>query len=148
MTLNQIIERIKGIAEAHGQINSFGANSVLTEFLTSDIKYATCFLQFMSGSIATSNHALTITFRMFLLDVVNRSEETLGNEQDIQSDMISVAEDLVAKMNRSEYQDWALSPVNSINLLSDYEKDFLAGCYVDFSIRTPFTQNICQIPAK
>lgn len=147
MTLNSVIDRIKSICEAHGQIHSFGSNQLLTEFLTGKTQdYATAFLQFTGGNISMAGQATTISFRLFFLDLVNRSEDTLGNEIDVQSDMLSIAQDILAKMNYGDYTDWRISDSNSLTLVAQKFNDFLAGCYVDFNVRIKFTQNVCQVP--
>lgn len=146
MTLNQVINRVKALALGHKQLRNFYQGQ-LTDFLTDKTtNYPSLFLQDNGGKISTAGHATTLNYRMFLLDLVNVSENTDQNRQDVQSDMISVAMDLVAQMNAGMFDDWALSTDNNLALLYEDKDDLVAGLYVDFSLRIMFTQDLCQIP--
>lgn len=83
---------------------------------------------------------------MFLLDMAHVSEDSKQNEQDVQSDMVSIAQDLLAQMNYPGYDDWAISNDNQLQLLVEQEGDLIAGCYFDFSVRIMYAQNVCQVP--
>lgn len=144
MTLNQIVDRIQSICLEHGQVGSF-SQGLLSDFLADKTKrYAAAYLLKGDGTISLSGQASTLYFKLFLLDLVHIDEETKSNELDVQSDMVSVAQDLIAKMNT--YQDWKLSTDNKLSLMSEQGEDFLAGCSLDFSVSVKFTQNVCQVP--
>lgn len=146
MTLNQVLQRLRLISLSHKQIRTF-KNGLVTDFLVDKTtKYPAVFLQDSGGSISTTAHATTLRYRMFFVDLVHVSEDTKDNEQDVHSDMVSIAMDMIAQMNSSNYDDWALSTDNSLQLLVEEDGDMYAGCYVDFSLRIMFSQNICQIP--
>jgi hypothetical protein len=146
MTLNQVIARIKSLALGHKQVRNF-YQGLVTDFLTDKTtRYPSVFLQDISGSISLSGHATTLTYRMFLLDLVHVSEDSKQNEQDVQSDMVSIAMDLLAQMNNNQFTDWRISPDNNLQLLVEQDNDLIAGCYVDFSVRIMYSQNLCQIP--
>ena|SRR6185503_3382518 len=146
MTLNQVINRIKTLALSHKQVRNF-YQGLVSDFLTDKTtNYPSVFLQENGGKISTVGHATTLNYRIFLLDLVNVSENSNLNTQDVQSDMISVAMDLVAQMNQGLFDDWALSTDNNLQLVYEDENDVVAGVILDFSIRIPFTQDLCQIP--
>lgn len=146
MTLNQVTKRIKTIALAHGQIKSWGSG-LLTDFLTDKTTvFPAVYLQNQGGRISTSGHATTLNYTLLFLDLTHMSADAKENELDAQSDMLSVAQDIVAKMNSGEFQDWVVSADNSFKLLAEAENDIVAGVALDFSIRILFTQNICEIP--
>ncbi len=146
MTVNQTIARIKKLALSHKQIRSFG-RGLLTDFLTDQTtKYPAVFLSNGGGTISTSGHDVVLNFSMVLVDLVHVSEETKTNEQDVHSDMVSVAMDLVAQMNFGGFDDWFLSADNQLTLIVEGNDDQYAGCQLDFTIRTIFTQNVCDIP--
>lgn len=111
-------------------------------------KYPAAFLQDNGGSISLSGHATTLSYRLFLLDMVHVSEDSKQNEQDIQSDMVSIAQDLLAQMNYPGFDDWAISSDNQLQLLVEQDNDLIAGCYFDFSIRIMYAQNVCQVPTS
>lgn len=122
---------------------------LVTDFFTDKkTKYPAVCLQDNSGTISLSGHATTLSYRMFLLDMVHVSEESKQNEQDVQSDMVSIAQDLLAQMNYPGYDDWAISSDNQLQLLVEQDNDLIAGCYFDFSIRIMYAQNVCQVPTE
>lgn len=146
MTLNQVINRIKALALAHKQVRNF-YQGLVSDFLTDKTtNYPSVFLQDNGGKISTAGHATTLSYRMFLLDLVNVSENGNQNSQDVQSDMILVAMDLVAQMNAGMFDDWALSTDNTLQLIYEDKDDVVAGVVLDFSLRIMFTQDLCQIP--
>lgn len=144
MTLNSVVKRIKEIVISHGQIKSFGSGFI-TDFLTEKTtKYAASFLQSTGGSISTSGRATTLNFTLFFLDLAHVSSDAKENELSAQSDMLSVAMDIITKMK--QYTDWAIGDSNTIRLIAEGESDIVAGCSVDISIRIMYKQNICEIP--
>ena len=149
MTLNQIISRIRTLSLGHYQVRKF-YRGLVTDFLTDHTtKYPAVFLQDNGGKISTvGGQATTISFRMFFVDLVHVSEDTNDNVTDVHSDMISVAMDIIAQMNSSAYNDWALSFDNNLQLLTEEGSDLFAGVVVDLSIRLMFKQNICAIPTS
>ena len=148
MTLNQVLKRIESLTLAHKQVRTF-KQGLVTDFLTDKTtKYPAVFLQDNAGSISLSGHATTLSYRMFLLDLVHVSENSKQNEQDVQSDMVSIAQDILAQMNYPGFDDWAISSDNQLQLLVEQDNDLIAGCYFDFSVRIMYTQNVCQVPTS
>lgn len=146
MTLNNVINRIKSLSLAHKQVRNF-YQGLVTDFLTDKTtRYPSVFLQDNGGSISLSGHATTLTYRLFILDLVHVSEDSKQNEQDVQSDMVSIAQDLLAQMNNPQYDDWRISADNSLQLVRENDNDLIAGCIIDFSVRIQYEQNICQVP--
>lgn len=148
MTLNQVIKRIETLALAHKQVRSFRKGLVSDLFADKTALYPAVCLQDFGGSISLSGHATTLTYKLFFVDLVHVSEDANDNEQDVESDMVSIAMDLLAQMNNGNYDDWKISPDNSVDLIVENEGDMFAGCVVDVSIRIMFQQNICQIPTE
>lgn len=148
MTLNQVIRRIKSLSLAHKQVRAFKRGLITDFFADKTSKYPAALLQDNGGNISTAGHAATISFRLFLADLVHVNADANDNELDVQSDMLSIAMDLVAEFNSGIFDDWALSTDNVVNLLYEGDNDLHAGCYFDFSIRIMFAQNTCQIPTE
>lgn len=148
MTLNQVIKRIETLALAHKQVRTFRKGLVSDLFEDKTALYPAVCLQDFGGSISLSGHATTLTYKLFFVDLVHVSEDAKDNEQDVESDMVSIAMDLLAQMNNGNYDDWKISPDNSVDLIVENEGDMFAGCVVDVSIRIMFEQNICQIPTE
>lgn len=147
MTFNNVISRIMAIALAHKQVRNF--YSGLVQDFTTDhtTRYPSVFLERTGGNISTDGAATTLRFRMHIMDLVHVSQDSKQNELDVQSDMISIAMDIIAQMNSGNYQDWRLSIENNLELVVEESGDMYAGVIIDFSLRIIFTQDLCQIPS-
>ncbi len=150
MTLKQLIKRIRTIVEAHAQVKSFFHNVSLEEWLNDKrAKYAAVFLHDLGGTISTDGHSTTISFDMYIVDMVNVSENTLLNELDVQSDMLSIAQDLISQFNQP-VNGWFMSSDNSFSQLlegnTESDHDIFAGIKISFSMRLPYKQNVCIVP--
>lgn len=146
MTLNQIIKRIRQTALAHKQIKNFYTGLVADLLTDKTTRYASAFLQDDGGTISASTAATKINFKLFLIDLVHVSADAKDNEQDVHSDMLSVAIDMMAELSKPAFNDWKISKDNSVQFLVEEQGDMFAGVSVDFSVEIMFTQNICQIP--
>lgn len=146
MTLNQIVRRLQSLSLAHKQVRTFRKGLLGDLFADQTAKYPAVCLQDLGGNISLSGHATTVNYRMFISDLVHVSEDTNSNEEDILSDMVSIAMDLLAQMNNGNYDDWKISTDNSLNFFVENENDLHAGCVIDISIAFMYTQNICQVP--
>lgn len=148
MTLNQVINRIKQLSLGHKQVREFRKGLVTDFFADKKTKYPAACLQDLGGNISLSGHATLLNYRLFILDLVNVSQDTKLNEIEVLSDTVSIAMDLLAQMNNGNYDDWKISPDNALQLVVEAENDMLAGCVIDFSVRIMYEQNICQIPTE
>ncbi len=148
MTLNNVLNRIRSICLAHKQVRSF-YRGFSTDLLTDrTTNYPAVFLENTGGSIATKGGATSLNFRLSFWDLVNVAKETKLNEQDVDSDMVSVAMDIIAQINYPGWDDWALSVDNALQLvISEGDVDQYGGCTVDFTIRIIFKQNVCAAPS-
>lgn len=145
-TLNSVVRGIRTIAEAHKQIRSFFYNVNIVEWLNEQKgRYPAVFLQTQPGIISPDGHATTIAFKMFFVDLANVDEATKANELDVESDMLSVAQDIVAQINRPG-SDWYANGDYSYEVMTEGDNDMWAGVAIDFSLRIVFTQNICAVP--
>lgn len=148
MTLNQVVARVKSLCLAHLQVRNFD-QGLVQDFLTDKTtKYPSVFLQDNGGAVSTDGHAAVLNYRMFFVDLVNVIADEKENELDVQSDMLSVALDIIAQMNHSNFSDWRLSSESNLQLLVEENDDMYAGCYIDISLRIQFTQNVCQVPSN
>lgn len=146
MTLNQVVRRIRQLALDHKQVRNFYQGE-LTDFLADRTTlYPSVFMQNTGGKLSTTTKDLSLSYRLYFLDLVHVANDTLDNEQDVQSDMLQIMMDLLAQMFFPAFDDWIISPDNQVQIYIQYENDLTAGCSIDFSIRTRFTQNICQVP--
>lgn len=146
MTLNQKVARIKAICLAHLQIRNFYFGLPSDFLKDKTTRYAGAFLQDTPGSLDVVRKEELVGFKLFLLDLVNVSANAKENELDVQSDMLEVAKDLIAEMDHSSYNDWAVSASNPVTILREEFDDLVAGVVIDVSIRTPYTKDTCAVP--
>lgn len=148
MTLNQILTRLRTIVLAHKQIRRFVTGAESDFFTDHTAKYPACCLQYTGATVGIAESGvLIVTFRMYILDLVHVSQDTKANEDEVLSDTLSIFLDLIAQINNSVYNDWKLSVDNQLQAVVEYDGDMSAGWYLDFTIRTPFAQNVCEIPS-
>lgn len=148
MTLNNVIQRIREISLAHLQVRGF-YHGVPTDFLTDKTtRYASVFLEDTSGAMSLSAKEISLGYKMFFLDLVNVSADAKENELEVQSDMISVAKDILATMNSSAYTDWSISGANNLVLVKEEFDDMVAGVVIDFSVRLPWDKSFCESPTS
>lgn len=147
MTLNNVVNRVKTIAQSHNQVRSFGSGQ-LSDFLANHTtKYPAVFLQDIGGSISTGRKDTTINYKLVLVDLVHTVEDTKDNELDVMSDMVSIAMDLIAQLHAPFFNDWKVSADSNMQFVKGDEGDMYAGVIVDFSVSFMFSQNRCQIPS-
>jgi hypothetical protein len=146
LTYNQILKRIQQVSQSHAQVRNYNYGRP-TDFLTEkSIHYVSVFLQDNDGSLSIGTKQQNSAFKLFVLDLVNASEDTLSNIKDVQSDCLEIAKDIISMLDDDVYQDWALGSECSYTLLFEAFGDMVAGCVVDFNIRTPYLRDRCAVP--
>lgn len=147
MTYNQVIKRIKEISLAHRQVRNF-YRGLATDFLTDKTTlYPSILIEERTGAaISTTKNATSFPLRLLIVDLVNVSENAVENEQDVISDMASIAVDMIAQFSNSLYTDWRVGTESPIEFWYNNENDSLGGIMLDVTISVPFTKDKCQIP--
>lgn len=148
MTVNQVIKRIRDLTLGHKQIRTFRKGLVSDFFTDKTAKYPAACLQDDGGTISLSGHYARLNYRLFLLDLVHVSQDTKENEDDVLSDMMSIAMDLLAQFNYPGFNDWKVSSDASIEFIVEGDNDLHAGVTFGFSVDFPYTQNVCQVPTE
>lgn len=148
MTLNEIVKRIKTIALAHKQINDFREGDVISFLKDGDIVYPACLLQILPGRISKTEKTTTVRVALYICDVVDLSISSKANELEVKSDLLSIAEDLMASFAYPTYMvDWDFSDECSIEFLDEDLEDMLSAVMMTFDIKTRFGSDRCQIPS-
>src|SRR5438045_3219879 len=109
-TYNQVVNRLKILAQSHQQINSVERLGNIQDFLTTDKTYPVCVIT-NNGSFTVDNveHIINFPFRIYFLDLQDISTRARENVQDVWSDMISVAQDYISMLLNPTYQyDWTI----------------------------------------
>lgn len=146
MTINHIIKRIQTITLAHRQVRTFATRSTANADSDHTTRYPVANLFDNAGAVNISGNSLELTYKLQLLDLVHVSQGTKNNEQDVISDMVSVALDIIAELKNPNYSDWRIDAAGAINFVVDTNGDMAAGCEVDFTVSTMYMQNRCQVP--
>lgn len=148
MTLNQIVARIKAIAEAHEQINTFVFGDVDSFLDSSDVVYPACFMPYPTETLSGADNLMSAS--LFFMDRTiqgGSSTDNTYNELDVTSDMREVAKDIFAQLLYQKFNpSWNVSKECSIVLTNEAEPDYLAGAQLSFTIKLPYTADRCAVP--
>lgn len=150
LSLNQVINRIGVLALAHKQIRSFYRGAP-TDFDiqggAGDNIYPALFCEKLPGSTNRLEHQHQYNFRLYFYDLINVAEGSQENEQDVLSDMDSVALDFTAMLMSSVYQD-DYQVVDSSSEESRVQQlgDMVGGSVHEIGIKVDFLADSCQVP--
>lgn len=141
-TLNQVVQTIKEIAEAHEQIKTVYFGN-LPYFLShgEDNKYPAMFYDLTGSNI--SGTTLTLNFSLYFMD---RMLAEQSNETEVQSDQLSICQDIIAQLKWNEF-DFDVQSNITINFFTEDTPDLLAGVQANISLDLPFTANRCVVPS-
>lgn len=147
MTLNQIIARVKAIAEAHEQINTFVFGD-MDDALRNDVVYPACFMPYPSWNISGVDKVYSA--QLFFMDRVIQGGSTTDNtfnELEVTSDMNSVADDILAQLQYQKFDPrWNVARQGDGVAVRQSEPDYLAGVQLSFTIKLPYIANRCEVP--
>lgn len=148
LSLNQIVNRIRSLSLAHHQINSFYFGDVPEFDANGDISYPGCFLELLPGSIDRTAKQKRFNFRIYFLDLVKVSDQTEENETEVLSDMDQVAGDMLALLNKPEFEfDWTIVENSAINPVTESLGDMVAGVFMEVGILVDYFADSCQVPS-
>lgn len=138
-----MIIRLRLLATIHAQINTFVEEENETE-----IVYPALICEKKSGTIDRVNHQTFLNFSLTFIDKMNVSEQTNSNRLEVQSDMLSVAEDYKALMEDGAYDDWFIGETAPYQFVDErYNDDVVSGVSIDVSIGLMFLSDRCRVPA-
>ena len=141
MTLNQTIKIIEDLGNAHQQINTtFYGNAF--DFLSkgSDNVYPALFFDLTGASI--NGKTSTINFTLFFCDRVLPEQ---SNEQEVLSDQLLTAEDIIAQLHYNDF-DFVLQDAVTLDFFTEDTPEYLAGVSATISLDLPYLQNRCVVP--
>lgn len=142
MTLNQVIKKIEDIGNAHNQIKSTFYGSAF-DFLSkgSDALYPAFIFDLNNASI--SGKTLSLSFSLFFMDRM-LPEDT--DFQDVISDQLLIAQDIIAQLSYNDF-DFELEQSVTLNSFSESTPDYLAGWQTDITLDLPYIYNRCEVPS-
>lgn len=139
LTLNQTIKLISDLGLAHEQINTVYFGDVW-EFLKTDNIYPAMFFSLTGSSI--SGKSLNLDFSLFFLD---RQLQDESNENEVLSDQLLIAQDIISMMRYPKF-DWEIGDQVSLEFFTEEKEDFLAGVKADVTVSFPMLSDRCQVP--
>jgi hypothetical protein len=141
MTLNQIIKTIEDLGNAHQQIKTTYYGTAF-DFLSkgTDNVYPALFFDLSGASI--NGKTSTVSFNMFFCDRVLPEQ---SNEQEVLSDQLLTAQDIIAQLHYNEYS-FVLQDSVTLNFFIEDTPEYLAGVNATISIDLPYLQNRCVVP--
>lgn len=141
LTLNQLVNQIKTIGQLHPQINSVNVGSYY-EFLSKgeDVTYPALFIEYDSARI--DGTTLSVALSLYIADR-QLPEDT--NEVDAMSEMLFIAQDLIAELKDSS-NEFYLSESIPLQLLSEETADLDIVVKADVNIDLPYLSDYCQAP--
>lgn len=148
LSLLQVHDRLKSLALAHHQVNSFYFGDPW-EFVNRDLDYPACFVEQLPGSLSSLDKLQRFNFRVYFLDLVGVSKETEQNETDVLSDMDQVGRDYLSMLMSTTYQDdWEIVETAGVTPLTEVTEDMAAGVFLDIGVEVDFLADRCQVPAE
>ena len=147
MTLNQILQRIKQLAENHPQINYFFVGAA-DEFLDQqDVTYPALFCELQpNANLDFDAKFLTYNFKIYIFDLLNVSDKALLNQWEVTSDTSSIAQDFLALITDNTFTDWYANSDYNLSIEEYKLQDLCCGVTFDVAIGIPFDANRCQVP--
>lgn len=141
MTLNQVIKQIEDLGNAHQQIKSTFYGSAF-DFLSkgSDALYPAFLFDINNASI--NGKTLTLSFSLFFMDRMLPEE---SNFQDVLSDQLLTAQDILAQLTYNDF-DFVLQDTATLNSFIENTPELLAGWQTDISLDLPYIYNRCEVP--
>ncbi len=143
LTLNQVVQQIKAIAEAHEQINTVYYGD-FDEFLgeSADNVYPAMYFDSTNASITT--RTLSLNFSLYFFD---RMLPEKINETEAVSDQLSIAQDIIAQMLYEEFE-FEMQDNVQLTFITEDTPDNLVAVKADISLQLPFTSDRCQVPTN
>jgi hypothetical protein len=140
-TLNQLIKTIEDLGNAHQQIKTtFYGNAF--DFLSkgTDNVYPALFFDLTGASI--NGKSSTINFTLFFCDRVLPEQ---SNEQEVLSDQLLTAQDIIAQLHYNDF-DFILQDSVTLDFFTEDTPEYLAGVSATIALDLPYLQNRCEVP--
>lgn len=141
-TLNQIVQTITNLANAHKQIKSvyFGEISDYLSRGTENI-YPSLFFDLTGGSVAS--RSVTLSFSLYFFDRM-LPEDT--NETEVLSDQLEICQDIIAQLRHNNF-DFDEAENITLSFFTEDTPELLAGVRADITLELSNVADRCQVPS-
>jgi hypothetical protein len=148
-TLNQIVKRLKDLALSHKQIRHFYEGDPVEWLAQGEVKYVACFVYVTGATLDRTEKQTRYSVEIWFADLENVSADAQGNYLEVQSDLTSIAEDYLAMMKSSVYdEDWAIGDSAPIQYYREKFVDWTGAVMMRIDIGLDYLTNRCQVPTE
>jgi len=142
-SLNQFVSLLNSLASAHEQIKTFGEGDVWEIGASGAIQYPLMWAVPQPSS--TAQKLLNMKFSLIFADILDSDK---SNEQDVLSDTMQIALDILAQLNNPDYtDDFILDPNANLTPFTEKFDDDVAGWKADINIKINFLSDRCAVPS-
>lgn len=148
MTLNQVVKKLEQLALSHQQINHFYFGEIVEWLANGELRYPCCFAEINKSEINKDDKQTKFNFDIWFLDLVDVS--TTGvNEVNLMSDLTSIAEDYLAMLNYSGYQDLlTITTTYDLEYFREKFEDLTIAVRTNVTIGVDYLSDRCAVPAS
>lgn len=139
LSLNQIKLKLKDYFNLHAQIASVYSEKNFDFSAEKHINYPTVNIEFITANV--SNKTLSYSFKIVLADMTGGNKDL---EDEVESDLLLIAEDLFAYLQQSEGLIFDKS--TTLNKFTDDKGDRTSGFVFTISLGVIRSQNECATP--
>lgn len=142
-SLNQLIKRIKAIADAHTQINTFAVGQNYDYSANSALLYPCLWVIPDGASPDIPNRTIDYRFKLVMMDI----EQSGGlNQVDILNDSALILTDVLAQLQQDSevYPDWRLASAGAYDPFVDSHLDTVSGHTCDIVLQTFYAGDTCS----
>lgn len=147
ITYNQIVKKFEDIITANKFIKTFVAGDIYEIDLT-ETTYMYAHLSIESATF--DNAQLTYSFRLYVMDIVNKDE---GNENDVLSDTLQVINDVISEFRNGSstfgletMQDYEIQDTISCSPFTERFDNEVSGWSADIDVTVINHYNACNNP--
>jgi hypothetical protein len=141
MTLNELIGQITEFGNNHQIIETTYYGPAMDKLAEADVKYPMFTFDTNGGNI--DGASLVLTFSMFFFD---RLTADRSNEQDVHSDQLQIAQDIIAQLRYPGW-DFDIRPGIPVSLFTDSTPEMLAGVNAQVTLVLPYVSDRCSVPS-
>lgn len=144
VTYYQIIQDLKGLSDAHEQINSFGFGDITQLTMDIETKQSPIYtkLYVVPSDTVLDQNQLTYNFQIIVAD---RLKDDYSNQRDVMNDTLEIMKDVFTFLYLSEYEsEWDAT----VEPFLERFEDVLAGWTMSLTLTQPFDYNRCNVPER
>lgn len=141
MTLKEIIATITKLGEDHKMIATVYNGAAMDRLSEGDVQYPMFTFDVVNARI--SGQTIEFDFSMFFFD---RLVADLTNEREVQSDQLSICQDIISQLKYGGWDSFVTSDNVPIVFFTDNTPDMLAGVNATATVIVDFIADRCSVP--